>query len=42
MGKALAELGRCQQAVRYLNRSEELQGHRHEIDEARKKCEGSG
>jgi tetratricopeptide (TPR) repeat protein len=42
MGKALAELGRCGQAVRHLDRSEELQGHRHEIDEARKKCEGNG
>jgi tRNA A-37 threonylcarbamoyl transferase component Bud32 len=42
MGKALAELGRCGQAVRYLDRSEELQGHRHAIDEARKKCEGNG
>jgi serine/threonine protein kinase len=39
MGKALAELGRCQQALRYLDRSEELQGHRDEIDEARAKCE---
>jgi serine/threonine protein kinase len=25
-----------QQTLRYLNRSEEVQGHRHEIDEARK------
>jgi serine/threonine protein kinase len=41
MGKALAELGRCEQALRYLDRSEELQGHRKEIDEARKRC-GSG
>jgi serine/threonine protein kinase len=39
MGKALAELGRCEQALRYLDRSEELQGHRKEIDEARKTCE---
>jgi hypothetical protein len=39
MGKSLAELGRCEQALRYLDRSEELQGHRHEIDEARKTCE---
>ena len=39
MGKALAELGRCEQALRYLDRSEELQGHRKEIDEARKRCE---
>jgi hypothetical protein len=35
MGKAVAELGRCEQAIRYLDRSEELQGHRHEIDEPR-------
>jgi eukaryotic-like serine/threonine-protein kinase len=39
MGKALTELGRCKQAVGYLDRSEELQGHRHEIDEARARCE---
>jgi serine/threonine protein kinase len=39
MGKALAELGRCEQALRYLDRSEELQGQRDEIDEARAKCE---
>ena len=38
MGKAQAELGRCEQALRYLDRSEELQGHRKEIDEARKAC----
>jgi serine/threonine-protein kinase len=41
MGKALAELARCKQALPYLDRSEELQGHRHEIDEARKTCEES-
>jgi tetratricopeptide (TPR) repeat protein len=39
MGEALAELGRCEQALRYLDRSEELQGHRREIDEARARCE---
>ena len=38
LGKALAELGRCPQALRYLDRSEELQGSRREIDEARSKC----
>jgi serine/threonine protein kinase len=42
MGKALAELGRCEQALRYLDRSEELQGQRDEIDEARAKCEEGG
>ena len=39
MGKALVELGRCDQALPYLDRSEELQGHRREIDEARARCE---
>jgi serine/threonine protein kinase len=42
MGKALAELGRCEQAFRYLDRSEELQGKRDEIDDARAKCEEGG
>jgi hypothetical protein len=40
LGKALAELGRCDEALRYLDRSEQLQGHRSEIDEARAPCEG--
>jgi tetratricopeptide (TPR) repeat protein len=40
MGKALAELGRCQRALNFLDRSEELQGQRSEIDEARARCEG--
>jgi serine/threonine protein kinase len=39
MGKALAELGRCQKALKVLDRSEELQGQRQEIDEARATCE---
>jgi tetratricopeptide (TPR) repeat protein len=39
MGKALAELGRCEPALEYLDRSEELQGQRREIDEARARCE---
>jgi tetratricopeptide (TPR) repeat protein len=39
MGKALAELGRCERALSFLDRSEELQGHREEIDEARATCE---
>jgi tetratricopeptide (TPR) repeat protein len=39
MGRALAELGRCEQALRYLDRSEELQGQRDEIDDARAQCE---
>jgi serine/threonine protein kinase len=42
MGKALAELGRCEQAFRYLDRSEELQGQRDEINDARAKCEEGG
>jgi serine/threonine protein kinase len=41
LGKALAELGRCPQASRYLDRSEELQGPRGEIDDARAACESS-
>jgi serine/threonine protein kinase len=39
LGKALAELGQCGPALRYLDRSEALQGHRSEIDEARATCE---
>ena len=39
LGKAFAELGRCQQALGYLDRSEQLQGSRREIDEARASCE---
>jgi serine/threonine-protein kinase len=38
-GKALAELGRCGEALPYLERSEDLQGHRTEIDEARAQCD---
>ena len=34
-GKALAELGRCEKALAYLDRSQALQGSRSEIDEAR-------
>jgi eukaryotic-like serine/threonine-protein kinase len=37
-GKALAELGRCERALRYLDRSESLQGSRSEIDEAQAQC----
>jgi len=39
-GKALAELGRCQKALTYLDRSESLQGPRSEIDGARARCGG--
>ena len=38
LGRALAELGRCRQALRYLARSEQLQGHRSEIDAAQASC----
>jgi serine/threonine protein kinase len=38
MGKALAELGRCPKALDYLDRSEQLQGQRSEIDAARAQC----
>jgi len=37
-GKALAEVGRCQRALAYLDRSESLQGSRSEIDDARALC----
>lgn len=40
MGKALAELDRCEQALPYLDRSEQLQGQRSEIDDARARCGG--
>jgi eukaryotic-like serine/threonine-protein kinase len=39
MGKALAELGRCPRALKFLDRSDDLQGQRQEIDEARATCE---
>jgi eukaryotic-like serine/threonine-protein kinase len=38
LGSALAGLGRCGEALEHLERSEEIQGHRKEIDRARKKC----
>ena len=37
-GRSLAEMGRCGQALEYLNRSEAIQGRRTEIDQARAKC----
>ena len=37
-GKALAELGRCERALTYLDRSEALQGSRGEITEAQARC----
>jgi serine/threonine protein kinase len=38
LGRALAELGRCAEALQHLDRSEQLQGQRKEIDRARKSC----
>ena len=38
LGAALAGLGRCDEALSHLDRSEALQGHRKEIDRARKQC----
>ena len=38
LGAALAQLGRCSEALPHLDRSERLQGHRKEIDRARKAC----
>ena len=35
LGAALAALGRCDEALPHLDRSEQLQGHRKEIDRAR-------
>jgi tRNA A-37 threonylcarbamoyl transferase component Bud32 len=37
-GRALANLGRCDEAIPYLDRSEALQGSRKEIRQARKDC----
>jgi predicted Ser/Thr protein kinase len=38
LGAALAQLGRCNEALPHLDRSERLQGRRKEIDKARKRC----
>ena len=38
LGAALAQLERCEEALQHLDRSQELQGHRKEIDEARRAC----
>jgi eukaryotic-like serine/threonine-protein kinase len=38
LGRALAEQGRCEEALPFLARSEEFQGHRTDIDRARQKC----
>ncbi len=39
LGAALVGLGRCEEALQHLDRSEEIQGKRKEIDRARKACE---
>jgi serine/threonine protein kinase len=38
VGKALAELGRCDEALGYIDRSEQIQGRRSELDAVRAKC----
>jgi tetratricopeptide (TPR) repeat protein len=40
LGKTLAELGRCDEALPHLDRSEELQGSRGPITAARNQCRG--
>jgi tetratricopeptide (TPR) repeat protein len=39
LGRALVEQDRCDEALPYLDRSEEIQGSRREIREARARCE---
>jgi eukaryotic-like serine/threonine-protein kinase len=39
LGRALAEQGKCGEALQHLGRSEQLQGARHEITDAKKKCQ---
>ena len=39
LGRALAEQGKCGEAIQHLSRSEAIQGHRSQIDDARSKCE---
>jgi transcription initiation factor IIE alpha subunit len=38
LGAALVGLGRCDEALQHLDRSESIQGKRKEIDRARKAC----
>ena len=38
LGRALVEQGRCDQALPYLDRSEQIQGSRREIRQARQRC----
>jgi eukaryotic-like serine/threonine-protein kinase len=42
LGRALAEQGSCGEALQHLKRSEQLQGHRSQIDQARAKCRAQG
>jgi len=42
LGAALVGLGRCDEALPHLDRSQQLQGHRKEIDQARKQCKHRG
>ena len=39
LGRALAEQGKCDEAIEHLDRSEAIQGHRGQIDDARSKCQ---
>ena len=39
LGRALAEQSKCGEAIQHLNRSEAIQGHRSQIDDARSKCQ---
>jgi eukaryotic-like serine/threonine-protein kinase len=39
LGRALAEQGKCPEALQHLARSEQLQGHRSQIDAARSRCQ---
>jgi tetratricopeptide (TPR) repeat protein len=38
LGRALVEQGRCDEALPYLDRSEQIQGSRREIRQARQRC----
>jgi tetratricopeptide (TPR) repeat protein len=40
LGKTLAELGRCEEALPHLERSERLQGEREPITAAKRQCQG--
>jgi hypothetical protein len=42
LGAALVGLGRCLEALPHLDRSQQLQGHRKPIDEARNACKHVG